>query len=85
MEFPESDKPTACVSGKSFLQIHGNLQGEFRLPGQVKFANNEPWRPFFTSSQISIFVDDNRGDGIQHAAIAVADIIPAVVGTTECS
>lgn len=50
---------------------------------KVKFANNEPWRPFFTSSQISIFVDDNRGDGIQHAAIAVADIIPAVVGMRE--
>ena len=50
---------------------------------KVKFANNEPWRPFFTSSQISIFVDDNRGDGIQHAAIAVGDIIPAVVGMRE--
>jgi 4-hydroxyphenylpyruvate dioxygenase len=50
---------------------------------KVKFANNEPWRPFFTSSQISLFVDDNRGDGIQHAAIAVGDIIPAVVGLRE--
>ena len=50
---------------------------------KVKFANNEPWRPFFTSSQISIFVDDNRGDGIQHAAIAVGDIIPAVTGMRE--
>ena len=44
----------------------------------VKFANNEPFRPFFKDSQINIFAEDNRGDGIQHAAIAVYDIIPAV-------
>ena len=50
---------------------------------KVKFANNEPWRPFFAASQISLFVDDNRGDGIQHAAIAVGDIIPAVRGLRD--
>lgn len=44
----------------------------------VKFANNEPWRPFFTRSQINIFCEDQKGDGIQHAAITVDDIIPAV-------
>jgi 4-hydroxyphenylpyruvate dioxygenase len=44
----------------------------------VKFANNEPWRPAFTSSQIHRFVEDHRGDGIQHAALEVADIVPAV-------
>ena len=44
----------------------------------VKFANNEPIRPFFKKSQINLFAEDNRGDGIQHAAIAVYDIIPAV-------
>lgn len=44
----------------------------------VKFANNEPLRPFFKSSQINIFHEDMKGDGIQHAAISVGDIIPAV-------
>ena len=44
----------------------------------VKFANNEPIRPFFKKSQINLFAEDNRGDGIQHAAISVYDIIPAV-------
>ncbi len=44
----------------------------------AKFANNEPWRPFFRSSQINIFHEEQRGDGIQHAALAVKDILPAV-------
>ena len=46
----------------------------------VKFANNEPWRPFFKDSQINIFNEQHRGDGVQHLAIAVGDIIPAVRG-----
>ncbi len=44
----------------------------------VKFANNEPWRPAFRSSQIALFHEDHRGDGIQHAALTVADIVSAV-------
>ncbi|HET7755363.1 MAG TPA: VOC family protein [Anaeromyxobacteraceae bacterium] len=44
----------------------------------VKFANNEPWRPAFKSSQINIFHEDQRGDGIQHAALTVADILSSV-------
>lgn len=44
----------------------------------VKFANNEPYRPAFRSSQINQFVEDHRGDGIQHAALACGDIIAAV-------
>lgn len=44
----------------------------------VKFANNEPWRPAFKSSQINIFHEDQRGDGIQHAALSVQDILGAV-------
>ena len=44
----------------------------------LKIANNEPWRPAFTSSQIAVFTDDLRGDGIQHAALTVADIVGAV-------
>ncbi|HET9554154.1 MAG TPA: VOC family protein [Anaeromyxobacteraceae bacterium] len=46
----------------------------------VKFANNEPRRPAFRSSQIHLFVEDNRGDGVQHAALTVADIQGAVRG-----
>jgi len=44
----------------------------------LKLANNEPWRPAFAFSQISLFADDHRGDGIQHAALTVADIVGAV-------
>jgi 4-hydroxyphenylpyruvate dioxygenase len=46
----------------------------------VKFANNEPFRPFFKESQINVFAEDNRGDGVQHSALAVADIVGAVRG-----
>jgi 4-hydroxyphenylpyruvate dioxygenase len=46
----------------------------------VKFANNEPWRPAFKSSQINVFHEDHRGDGIQHAALSVKDILSAVRG-----
>ncbi len=44
----------------------------------VKFANNEPARPYFKASQINIFCEDLRGDGVQHVAIAVSDILGAV-------
>jgi 4-hydroxyphenylpyruvate dioxygenase len=44
----------------------------------VKFANNEPRRPAFKSSQINVFNEDHRGDGIQHAALTVKDILAGV-------
>jgi 4-hydroxyphenylpyruvate dioxygenase len=44
----------------------------------TKFANNEPARPFFKSSQINIFNEELRGDGVQHVAMTVADILTAV-------
>jgi 4-hydroxyphenylpyruvate dioxygenase len=51
------------------------------IPGtDVKFANNEPLRPFFKASQINLFAEDMRGDGIQHAAMTVEDILSAVRG-----
>ena len=51
------------------------------VPGtDVKFANNEPLRPFFKASQINLFAEDMRGDGIQHAALTVKDILSAVRG-----
>ena len=45
---------------------------------EVKFANNEPYRPFFKASQINMFYEDQRGDGIQHAALTVKDILATV-------
>ncbi|MCP3141673.1 4-hydroxyphenylpyruvate dioxygenase [Pyxidicoccus xibeiensis] len=44
----------------------------------VKFANNEPYRPFFKASQINIFNEDHKGDGVQHLALTVKDILTAV-------
>lgn len=49
----------------------------------VKFANNEPWRPFFKASQINVFEEDHGGDGVQHAALVVPDIVGAVRGLRE--
>lgn len=49
----------------------------------VKFANNEPARPYFKASQINIFNEDLRGDGIQHVALGVTDIVAAVRGLRE--
>lgn len=45
---------------------------------QTRFANNEPARPFFRSSQINIFNEELRGDGVQHVALTVGDIVTAV-------
>ncbi|WP_438019473.1 VOC family protein [Sorangium sp. So ce315] len=50
-------------------------------PGSgVKFANNEPYRPHFKSSQINVFNEEHRGDGVQHVALAVDDLVTAVRG-----
>ena len=46
----------------------------------MKFANNEPYRPHFKSSQINVFHEDHRGDGVQHVALAVREIIDCVRG-----
>lgn len=44
----------------------------------VKFATNEPLRPHFRDSQIAKFVDDNAGNGVQHVAFAVENILHTV-------
>ncbi len=44
----------------------------------IKFANNEPYRPSFKKSQINVFHEEHRGDGVQHAAIATSDILRTV-------
>jgi 4-hydroxyphenylpyruvate dioxygenase len=53
-------------------------------PGSgIKLANNEPFRPYFKESQINIFAEDNRGDGVQHSALAVKDIVGTVRGMRQ--
>jgi 4-hydroxyphenylpyruvate dioxygenase len=49
----------------------------------VKFANNEPYRPHFRESQINIFHEEHRGDGVQHVAIATDNLIQAVRALRE--
>lgn len=49
----------------------------------VKFANNEPSRPRFKQSQINVYVEDQRGEGVQHLALIVKDIIPTVRAMRE--
>jgi 4-hydroxyphenylpyruvate dioxygenase len=44
----------------------------------IKLANNEPCRPSFMTSQIARFHEQHRGDGIQHVALGVRDILHAV-------
>lgn len=44
----------------------------------VKFANNEPSRPRFRQSQINVYVEDQRGEGVQHLALIVKDIVGTV-------
>jgi len=44
----------------------------------VKFANNEPWRPFFRNSQINVFCEELRGAGVQHLALSAEDIVHCV-------
>lgn len=46
----------------------------------IKFATNEPLRPYFRQSQIERFVLDNKGPGIQHVALTVPSILEAVDG-----
>jgi 4-hydroxyphenylpyruvate dioxygenase len=71
----------ASEARRQAMQRHGSgLRSVVMRDPQsgVKFANNEPWRPAFKSSQINIFHEDQRGDGVQHAALAVKDIVSAV-------
>ncbi|KAA0254234.1 4-hydroxyphenylpyruvate dioxygenase [Acidobacteria bacterium ACD] len=44
----------------------------------IKFATNEPMRPFFRDSQINRFCEDHHGAGVQHVAFIVKEILPAV-------
>ncbi|MEO6325468.1 MAG: 4-hydroxyphenylpyruvate dioxygenase [Thermoanaerobaculia bacterium] len=44
----------------------------------MKFATNEPMKPFWRESQINRFCEDHHGAGVQHIAFLVKEIIPAV-------
>jgi len=67
VEFHTADKSHAGGSGLRSQVMWDAESG-------VKIANNEPLRPGFERSQISLFCEDNRGDGIQHVALGVRDI-----------
>jgi len=44
----------------------------------IKFATNEPMKPFFRESQINRFCEEHHGAGVQHIAFHVREILPAV-------
>jgi 4-hydroxyphenylpyruvate dioxygenase len=75
VEFHTSDVDPARSSGSGLKSIV-----MWDPVSQTKFANNEPARPFFKSSQINIFNEELRGDGVQHVALTVGDIVNAVRG-----
>jgi 4-hydroxyphenylpyruvate dioxygenase len=67
------DRPRAHGSGLKSIVMWDPASG-------LKFANNEPFRPFFKESQINLFSEDNRGDGVQHSALSVPDVVSSVRG-----
>jgi 4-hydroxyphenylpyruvate dioxygenase len=76
-------RDAAGAAGKAREASHGSGLRSVVMREErsgVKFANNEPWRPAFRSSQIHLFIDDHRGEGIQHAALTVEDIQATVRG-----
>jgi 4-hydroxyphenylpyruvate dioxygenase len=44
----------------------------------IRFANNEPLRPRFDASQVQLYVETNRGPGLQQFAFGVHNILNAV-------
>ena len=75
VEFHTSDVNGRVDSGSGLRSI---VMVEPRA--HLKFANNEPRRPQFKASQINVFHEDLRGDGVQHVALEVSDIVGAVRG-----
>ncbi|NVB76898.1 MAG: 4-hydroxyphenylpyruvate dioxygenase [Kofleriaceae bacterium] len=73
VDFHTSDVDPARTTGSGLKSIV-----MWDPASNVKFANNEPSRPFFKSSQINIFNEELRGDGVQHVALTVEDIVSAV-------
>ncbi len=73
IEFHTSDLDPTRTSGSGLKSIV-----MWDPESGIKFANNEPRRPFFNASQIQKYLEDFGGGGIQHAAIGVTDIISCV-------
>ncbi len=70
---------TADVAGSARLAGSGLRSIVMSDPTSgIKFATNEPMRPFFRESQINRFCEDHHGAGVQHVAFLVKEIIPAV-------
>jgi 4-hydroxyphenylpyruvate dioxygenase len=70
---------TAEIAGARRMAGSGLRSIVMADPGSgVKFATNEPMRPFFRESQINRFCEDHHGAGVQHIAFLVKEIIPAV-------
>lgn len=78
VEFHTTDVDPAAEHGSGLRSIV-----MFDDASGVKFANNEPWRPYFKRSQIYLFNEDHRGDGIQHIALVVPNVIDTVRGLRE--
>jgi 4-hydroxyphenylpyruvate dioxygenase len=80
VQFHTADAAASAARRQAMLKKGSGLRSVvMRDPRSgVKFANNEPWRPAFKSSQINVFHEDQRGDGVQHAALTVADIVAGV-------
>ena len=70
---------TADVDGGTRMTGSGLRSIVMADPGSgIKFATNEPMRPFFRDSQINRFCEDHHGAGVQHVAFHVKEILPAV-------
>jgi len=78
VEFHTSDVDPARKTGSGLKSIV-----MWDPPSGTKFANNEPARPFFKSSQINIFNEELRGDGVQHVALTCRNMIETVRGLRQ--
>ena len=78
IEFHTSDIDPERKSGSGLKSIvmHDAESG-------IKFANNEPQKPFFHASQIQKYVEDFGGGGVQHAAFGMKDIVGSVAELEE--
>jgi len=75
VEFHTQDAAQAAADGSGLRSVV-----MWEAHSGTKFANNEPYRPHFKTSQINVFHEEHRGDGVQHVALAVRDILSAVRG-----
>ena len=78
IEFHTSDLTSDATASSGLRSI---VMGD-RHSG-IKMASNEPFYPNFENSQVNIFCDDQRGNGIQHAALQVTNIVEVVKSLRE--